>query len=376
MRPVAHIIAARGAKCIIKQMIPDNKLYWELSMKKFLLPAILINIKTCRPLTPGGHKTGGARIMEIKEILREIDRQYQVLGPADMEEFFKKTLEFYKDEHGRDSPGYASLANEFGAFYRNQSRYEEGEQLFLEAAEILAKLQGKNSAEYATALNNLAELYRLAGNRDKAEEILNQVIGIFRESVGERHFLYASALNYLGHFRHEGGQAQEALDLYEESLKIVSEMPENHALLATAYGNVAGALRSLKRYPEAVKYLEDAKKLHEEKLGANDQHYSAVLNGIGSLWHTMGDLDKAAEYYDKVMQLLLRHNSKKTRDYAIAAGNYAACCEARGELDKAVHYAKEARDCFAAVYGPDGPFTPGARKYLDHLEKKAAKNNA
>ncbi|MDR2005787.1 MAG: tetratricopeptide repeat protein [Acidaminococcales bacterium] len=313
--------------------------------------------------------------MEIREILQEIDRQYQVLGPADMEEFFKKTLENFKAEHGANNLGYASLVNEFGAFYRNQSRYEEGEQLFLEATEILAELNGKNSPEYATALNNLAELYRLAGNRDKAEEILRRVIVIFRESVGEKHFLYASALNYLGHFCHEGGQAQEALELYEESLAIVSAMPENYALLATAYSNAAGALRSLKRYTEALKYLGEAKKLHEEKLGASGQHYSAVLNGIGSLWHTMGDFDKAAAFYAKVMELLLSLGSKKNRDYAIAASNYAACCEARGELDKAVHYAREARDSFAAVYGPDGPFAPGAQNYLSHLEKKAAQNN-
>ena len=166
------------------------------------------------------------------------------------------------------------------------------------------------------------------------------------------------------------------MELYEKSLKIVSDMPANHALLATAYSNAAGVLRSLKRYTEAVKYLEEAKRLHEEELGTNDQHYSAVLNGIGSLWHTMGDFGKAAGYYKKVIELLLRCNNKRNRDYAIAASNYAACCESQGELAQAVYYAREAKDSFDAVYGPDGPFTPGAQKYLSRLEEKAAKNEA
>jgi tetratricopeptide (TPR) repeat protein len=191
-----------------------------------------------------------------------------------MEEYLLKVRNGYELEHGVENQGYAALVNECGSFYRKLGRYAEGEEAFLQAADILARLEGKDSIEYATVLNNLAELYRLSGKRDKAEAILVQTIALFRDAVGERHYLYASALNYMAHFQMESGAYRDALENYEKALNIVEGLPDNAALLSTAYGNISAALRALKRSREA---LDFARKCLETTVSAHGENSPPAL---------------------------------------------------------------------------------------------------
>jgi tetratricopeptide (TPR) repeat protein len=224
----------------------------------------------------------------IKDILQEIDRNYQRLDAAEMEAYLLKVRNEYELEHGVENQGYAALANECGSFYRKEGRYAEGEESFLRAADILAQVEGKDSIEYATVLNNLAELYRLSGKRGKAEAILVQTLALFRATVGERHYLYASALNYRGHFQMESGAYQEALEHYEKALGIVEGLPDNAAFLSTAYGNISSALRALGRSREA---LDFARRFLGASVSAHGENSSSALDAERYLKRLEGETD-------------------------------------------------------------------------------------
>jgi tetratricopeptide (TPR) repeat protein len=214
----------------------------------------------------------------IRNILREIDSNYQLLNAAEMEAYLLKVRNGYELEHGVENRGYAALANECGSFYRSRGRYAEGEESFLQAAEILARLEGRDSIEYATVLNNLAELYRLCGKRDKAEAILDQTLALFRSSTGGERYLYASALNYMGHFRMESGAYRDALENYAEALGIVEKLPGNGSLLATAYSNVSNALLALGRSREALDFARRYREAAVSAHGENSSHAHEAKN--------------------------------------------------------------------------------------------------
>ncbi len=307
---------------------------------------------------------------DVKWVLQQIDEQYELLTDPQMEQFFKDLQKRQIEEEGKNNAIYATVTNELGAYYRVRSRYSESEACFSESAEILKNIYGEKSVEYATVLNNIAEVYRLEGHPDKTEKVLKQVLEIFRETVGEKHTLFAGCLNYLGHFYMEQGKYALAEEMYKKSIDIVTEMPDEESLLATAYHNISAPLRLQGRNLEAMQYLMLSKQLYDQKVGTDDYHYTAVLNSLGLTNHSMGNYDKAAEYYLEVLKITEERFGKDHKEYAVAAGNLAVCLEAKGDTEQAKKYAKASYESSLTINGSEHRFTKKAKQYYEQLNSK------
>lgn len=307
---------------------------------------------------------------DLKEVLQQINMQYEVLAAPEMERFFKELQKKQEAKEGKSGLIYATITNELGAFYKGRSRYAESEACFAEAAGILRELHGGKSPDYAVALNNLAEIYRMEGQSEKAEMLLHQAMEIFRATVGEDHILFLGCLNYLGHFYMGQGSYTRAEEVYQKVVNALQAMSAEDPFMATAYHNLAGALHMQGKNAEARRLLLLSKQLYEEKVGTDDYHYNAVLNSMGIISQDMGEYETAVGYYLQVLEVAEERFGREHVEYAAAAGNLAVCLETMGDYEGAADYAGRSFESHLTVNGPEHESTKNAEQYCCYLKSR------
>ncbi len=104
----------------------------------------------------------------------------------------------------------------------------------------------------------------------------------------------------------DGGHYEEALAIYLQALKIridrFGEFGEKNLRSLQyeiiCYKGIHEALLKLRRIPEAFPYLERLLKAHIIFYGSeNHQEVGLTVNGIGMMYHIMGQNEKALEYF-------------------------------------------------------------------------------
>lgn len=245
-------------------------------------------------------------VMTLQDYLNQVDLAYvSCTGSRALEERLAALAEQCAEEHGRNSPYYASLLGELGGFYRGQARYEESEQCFQQALALLEADPGRNSPAYSTTLNNLAGTHRLMGRYGQAMEEFGACLALYRETVGERHILYAAGLNNLSLVHLDRDEQEQALALQEQAAGILAALPQAEDELAGALCNQAVICQRLGRLAEAAEKLERALGLFRNKLGTGTPHYHAALNSLGAVHYAAGHFEAARDCFAQAAQAAL-----------------------------------------------------------------------
>ena len=238
--------------------------------------------------------------MTLERYLEQVDLAYKTCpGGGALEERLTALADRCGEEHGRESPAYASLLGELGAFYRGQGRDEESERCFRRALALLEADPGRDSPAYATALNNLAGAHRLLGRHQEALAEFRDCLELYRSSVGEGHVLYAAGLNNLSLVHLDRGELEEALELQEQAERVLAALPQAQGELASALCNRGVLCQRLGRLDQARELLERALALLRGGLGTDTPHYHAALNALGAVHYAAGRFQAAWDCFDQ-----------------------------------------------------------------------------
>lgn len=238
--------------------------------------------------------------MTLEQYLDQVDLAYKTCpGGGALEERLTDLADRCGAEHGLESPLYASLLGELGAFYRGQGRNEESERYFRRALALLEADPGPDSPAYATALNNLAGAHRLLGRYEEALAEFRACLALYRSSVGEGHVLYAAGLNNLSLVHLERGELEEALALQEQAAAVLAGLPQARRELASALCNQGALYQRLGRLDQARGRLERALDLLRGELGTDTPHYHAALNTLGTVHYAAGRFQEARDCFDQ-----------------------------------------------------------------------------
>lgn len=232
--------------------------------------------------------------MTLEEYLEQVDLAYRTCsGAGALEARLAGLAERCGAEHGMESPAYASLLGELGAFCRGQGRHEESEGYFRRALALLEADPGRDSPAYATALNNLAGAHRLLGRYGEALEEFGRCLELYRASVGEQSVLYAAGLNNLSLVHLDLGELERTLALQERAARVLAGLPQARGELASALCNQGALYQRLGRLDQAREKLERALELLRGELGTNTPHYHAALNALGAVHYAAGRFQEA-----------------------------------------------------------------------------------
>lgn len=93
--------------------------------------------------------------------------------------------------------------------------------------------------------------------------------------------------------------------MIREGLEIIKRLyPRNHAMVGTAFNNLAYDQKRNGLYLEAEKNYEEALDIRQSVFGENHPETVLVMNNLAELYISMNKPEKAQEIQEKILELL------------------------------------------------------------------------
>jgi tetratricopeptide (TPR) repeat protein len=113
---------------------------------------------------------------------------------------------------GDDHPETLRTMGGLAVLYRNQSRYDEAEPLFLETLETRKRVLGDDHPDTLWSMNNLGILYQNQGRYDEAEPLFLETLETRKRVLGDGHPDTLDSLYNLSCFAALRGNPAKAMD--------------------------------------------------------------------------------------------------------------------------------------------------------------------
>lgn len=296
----------RMVQAVVRDCLTSKKrLYWSkialLAINK-IFPTDSYDVKTwqqCIMLMPHARTV----IRHINEPQLEMEQMGRLLGVmgaylhgrADYsaaELLYKKALEIFEKQFGRDHPFVAKCLNNLAKLYYDQGNYIAAEPLYRKALEIVEKEFGKNDPDVATCLNNLASLLQAQFKYAVAEPLHRRALEIVEKQFGIDHPYVAICLNNLAALLKVQNKYDDAESLYRRALAIREQkLEKDHPDVANSLNSLAGLLEAQGNYAEANHLYRRALHICEEKLGKDHPKTMIVRNNYKNILYKMKSLE-------------------------------------------------------------------------------------
>jgi len=201
-----------------------------------------------------------------------------------------------------DPAAYGTLLNHVGRFLWTQASWSEARDILEESRAAWVSLGEQGEQGLAEALNWLGIVAHYGDQDDNAAEaMLKQSLELFRKWGNPREALSIFHLGILESDRHQDGLA---MDYFEHSLASFRQMGD--LFFIARVSNYLGR-EYLKRgdFDNARHFLEQHLTLDRE-LQFWDGIASA-LNDLGGFYRHLGEMDRAAAYYQESLQICRAH---------------------------------------------------------------------
>jgi tetratricopeptide (TPR) repeat protein len=231
----------------------------------------------------------------------------------------------------------AQTLRSLGRAYAQMERYDEARDAWTEALALSAELPDHSPLEVALTHHAIAEAHRSQGHYDDAERSYHEALAHHTPGTVEA----AATWRALGQALQAAGRFEDAIEPLKKALEAEKARPQRTnarlvqtlRLLAEAYEDngdfdaaitrhhealvymdrdlqpaaYADTLRVLGglyaengNYPQAHKAFDDALEIESEQSPRDEERISTTLQSIADTYRAQGDLERAAEYYQKV----------------------------------------------------------------------------
>ncbi len=243
---------------------------------------------------------------------------------------------------------------------------------------------------HAEILQTLGQSYDDIGELDQAIGFFQRSLAIRRQHLSRYDYRMYASLNNLGYaYRLKGDFAQSA-KLHAEVLALLESVDrENstasnesaevemtpqlrqHSISATLC-NLGATLLDLGQPEEARQYLERARLLTEEILGADHPNSLAVLNNLAFAYEETGRLEEYRSLRADLYRRAQQHLGPEHPSTLLYMNSYALMCRSDGRLDEARDLNREALRICQEKLGPEHLLTLTClnNRALFHLDEK------
>ncbi len=245
--------------------------------------------------------------MDVNRFYKELDNMFNTGKSIDeIDAFLVESLEKAKEEP--DYGAYASIGNEMIGFYRSTSEFEKCFRICEDTLMLMEELELEGTEHFATTLLNVATAYRQAGKLEEAVSFYARALQIYERVLDPGDYRFAGLYNNISILLEKLNDNEKAIAFAEKALEIVDSLEGHEAEKAGSRVNVALLKLKMEDVDEAEDLLLDSLKRYEAIEGENtDEHYSAVLAGLGELYFVKGDREKAIDYYERAAEDVKKH---------------------------------------------------------------------
>lgn len=228
---------------------------------------------------------------------RVLSEYYQSKGDFEKSlELTKKTEEFYLEK--KDSIGLFPVYCSIAAIYINLNRKKEAVNYFDKA-----RLLGKNETPYnkVAVLINLSILLNDQGSYDSAIERMNEAKEI--ADANDIFEIYPIIYKSLGIIYHQKAEYKKSNEYLLQTIELAkkSNLPENQ--LISLYNYLGQNYYYLKKYREAVFYMEKANELDKSNLIVREWHAEIAQYPLIDAYLKLGNNKKAFQKLKEFTQI-------------------------------------------------------------------------
>jgi serine phosphatase RsbU (regulator of sigma subunit) len=213
-------------------------------------------------------------------------------------EYAQKALELSKEINNDDFLYQSEFAT--GYAYYSKNDYENAMQWFKNSLQISQKI--KNKSGEAASLNRIGNTLQLMGRYQEALSYYELALGINKDL--DNTIEIARSLTNLGSIFRLYGNYEKAINFHLEALELYEGVKNNEGIAWSAL-NIARLFRMLKNYPKAFEYIDQSLEIYQ-KIAFEQENNTGVtlcLKEIGDIYYEKGDLEKAIDYSEQVLQI-------------------------------------------------------------------------
>jgi tetratricopeptide (TPR) repeat protein len=179
--------------------------------------------------------------------------------------------------------------------YRSQTNYEDAEESYHEALRYLPA----GTVASAASWRALGQTLQAAGRPADAIEALRKALDTEKTQPQQANARIIQTLYLLAEAYEDCSDLDAAIARYHEALVYM-----DRRLQPVSYADtlriLAGLYVEARNYPEAHVALQGALEIESQHVPRSDERISTTLQAIADTYRTAGDLEKAAEHYQKV----------------------------------------------------------------------------
>ena len=251
-------------------------------------------------------------VRERAQTLRNLGRAYAQMERYDeARTVWTEALELSGQLPDQSPLELALTHHAIGEAYRSQERFEDAEQSYREA---LAQHTADTVAAAAT-WRALGQAMLEAGQPGDAIQPLQNALEVEKAQPQQVNARLVQTLQLLARAQQANRNLEAAIARYHEALVYMER-----ALQPVAYADTLRTLATLyvehRNYSQAHVALKEALDIENGVVPRSDERLSLTLKAIADTYRAQGDLEQAAEFYQRVTAYhnLARHASEDLRD--------------------------------------------------------------
>ncbi|GAB4857637.1 Protein KINESIN LIGHT CHAIN-RELATED 1 [Ancistrocladus abbreviatus] len=289
------------------------------------------------------------RVAETCRYLAEAHVQAMQFDEA--EKLCKQTLEIHRVHSAPASLEEAADRRLVALIYEAKGDYESAlEHLVLASMAMIANGQETEVAAIDVSIGNI---YQSLCRFDEAVFSYQKALTVFKSSKGENHLSVASVYIRLADLYYKTGKLRESKSYCENTLRIYNKPVPGTTQEEVACGlsDIAAMYESMNEPEEALKLLQRAMKLLEDKAG--QQSTIAGLEArVGVMYYTIGRYAEALSSFESAVAKLRASGERKSAFFGVLLNQMGLACVQLFKIDEAAELFEEARAILEQEYGP------------------------
>lgn len=215
--------------------------------------------------------------------------------------------------------------------------YTEAERLAKEANNITTKIFGESSVKTTASSVQLAKVYTIIGDYVKASNILEDVIKIRKDQFGADHVDVARAIADLALVKYYNNEdIHEIEDLFLDSERVIGKkLGGSNPYYAEILKDLAIVYIAEKRYDEAFRFLDDAGRIWNSKIGKRNNINAATVNILkGDIYYSKKEYNQADDFYQDAKKLYEKFFNDNHPEYVKVLSKLSKTYFMQGDIKK------------------------------------------
>ncbi|KAJ8451109.1 hypothetical protein Cgig2_026918 [Carnegiea gigantea] len=267
------------------------------------------------------------------------------------EKLCKQTLEIHRVHSAPASLEEAADRRLMALILEAKGDYESAlEHLVLASMAMIANGQENEVAAIDVSIGNI---YQSLGRFDEAVFSYQKALTVFKSSKGENHPSVASVFIRLADLYYKTGKLRESKSYCENALRIYNKpVPgTTQEEIASGLSDIAAVYESVNEPEEALKLLQRAIKLLEDKPGQQNT-IAGIEARIGVMYYMVGRYGEALTSFEGAVSKLRASGERKSAFFGVLLNQMGLACVQLFKIDQAAELFEEARAILEQECGP------------------------